>query len=106
MASILLKTSQNLLLLNKGAAEWVLQKCDKVALASHSSSEPVVIQPIDDAYRAELMQVVVSMASRGLRCICLAVRELPHEDASRPADYFEDSANLDQNMTAVAIVGK
>jgi len=99
MASILLRQSDHYLLLNKGAAEWVLQKCDTVADSSGA------IVPLSDARRAELMEVVVGMASRGLRCICLASRQLPIDDPSRPAEFFEDSANLDQQMTAMAIVG-
>lgn len=99
MASILLRQSDHFLLLNKGAAEWVLQKCDTVADSSGA------IVPLNDAMRAQLMEVVVGMASRGLRCICLASRQLPIDDPSRPADFFEDSANLDQQMTAMAIVG-
>jgi Ca2+-transporting ATPase len=99
MASILLRQPDHYLLLNKGAAEWVLQKCDFVVDASGAEV------PLTDANRVELMEVVVAMASRGLRCICLASRRLPIDDLSRPADFFEDSANLDQKMTAMAIVG-
>jgi Ca2+-transporting ATPase len=99
MASILLRQPDHYLLLNKGAAEWVLQKCDFVVDTSGAEV------PLTDANRAELMDVVVAMASRGLRCICLASRRLPIDDSSRPADFFDDSANLDQKMTAMAIVG-
>jgi Ca2+-transporting ATPase len=104
MASILLRTDANsLLLLNKGAAEWVLAKCDRVAVTDANGR--MSTQPLDDAARAQLMDTVVGMASRGLRCICLATRELPAEDASRPAAFFDSSENLDVNMTAVAVVG-
>jgi Ca2+-transporting ATPase len=104
MASILLRTDANsLLLLNKGAAEWVLAKCDRVAVTDANGC--MSTQPLDDTARAQLMDTVVGMASRGLRCICLATRELPTDDASRPADFFDNSENLDVNMTAVAIVG-
>lgn len=99
MASILLRQPDHYLLLNKGAAEWVLQKCDSVV---DSSGATVALT---DAVRADLMETVVAMASRGLRCICLASRRLPINDPSRPAEFFEDSANLDQQMTAMAIVG-
>lgn len=99
MASILLRQPDHYLLLNKGAAEWVLQKCESVLGASGAP------EPLTEALRAQLLEIVVQMASSGLRCICLASRTLPLEDASRPADFFEDSANLDQHMTAMAIVG-
>jgi Ca2+-transporting ATPase len=104
MASVLLHTNNNsLLLLNKGAAEWVLAKCDRVAVTDANGR--LSIQPLDEVTRAQLMDTVVGMASRGLRCICLATRELPGEDPTRPANFFESSENLDVNMTAVAIVG-
>lgn len=103
MASVLLQTEDKLLLLNKGAAEWVLAKCDKVALTLPGGT--VSVTPLDDSMRAQLVDTVVEMASRGLRCICLASRDLPLEDPSRPADFLESSENLDVNMTAVAIVG-
>uniref|UniRef100_A0A383WGV1 Calcium-transporting ATPase n=1 Tax=Tetradesmus obliquus TaxID=3088 RepID=A0A383WGV1_TETOB len=104
MASVLLRTSpDSLLLLNKGAAEWVLAKCSSIAVTD--SSGKMSSQPLDDASRAQLMDTVVGMASRGLRCICLASRELPAEDAARAVNFFEDSANLDVNMTALAVVG-
>ncbi|KAF6264067.1 hypothetical protein COO60DRAFT_1457828 [Scenedesmus sp. NREL 46B-D3] len=104
MASILLRTEANsLLLLNKGAAEWVLAKCDR--FAATDANGRLSAQPLDDTVRAQLMETVVGMASRGLRCICLATRELPAEDASRPADFFDSSENLDVGMTAVAVVG-
>ncbi len=45
------------------------------------------------------------MASRGLRCICLAHRDYKENDASRPADFFEDSDRVDQDLIATAIVG-
>lgn len=99
MASILLRQPDHYLLLNKGAAEWVLQQCTSVIDASGATV------PLTDAIRTELGNTVVQMASRGLRCICLASRQLPLEDSSRSPDFFEDSANLDQQMTAMAIVG-
>lgn len=38
----------------------------------------------------EMIALVTSMASRGLRCICLSYRDYPIDDPSRPADFFED----------------
>lgn len=99
MASVLVNTGDNYLLLNKGAAEWVLQKCDFVADAEGNAT------PLSETVRAQILDTVVAMASRGLRCICLAERVMPLHDASRPADFFDDSANCDQKMTALAIVG-
>eukprot|EP00878_Enallax_costatus_P010039 GHUV01010478.1.p1 GENE.GHUV01010478.1~~GHUV01010478.1.p1 ORF type:complete len:1008 (+),score=247.34 GHUV01010478.1:318-3341(+) len=104
MSSVLLRTPDNLLLLNKGAAEWVLQKCSNVALAA-STSGAIETQPLDDATRAELIQVIVGMATKGLRCISLAVRQLSSSDESRQSDFFDNAENVEQQMTLVAIVG-
>lgn len=45
------------------------------------------------------------MAKRGLRCICLTYTVLPKEDPSRPADFFEEADNVNQNLVCTAIVG-
>lgn len=45
------------------------------------------------------------MASRGLRCICLTLRDFPLADPKRPADFFDDPARADDQLTALAIVG-
>jgi hypothetical protein len=45
------------------------------------------------------------MASRGLRCICLAYRDYAAVDGSRPADFFEDADRVDNDLIAMAIVG-
>jgi magnesium-transporting ATPase (P-type) len=103
MASVLLRQPDHYLLLNKGAAEWVLAQCDSLALADTSGG--LTTRPLDSSTRAALSDVVVGMASRGLRCICLASRRLPLHDPSRPHGFFDDAANVDCNMTALAIVG-
>jgi len=45
------------------------------------------------------------MASRGLRCICLAYTDYPAQDSSRPADFFSEADRVDTNLIAMAIVG-
>lgn len=50
-------------------------------------------------------QIVVEMASRGLRCICLAYTDYAVTDGSRPADFFEDADRVDANLVALAVVG-
>jgi Ca2+-transporting ATPase len=55
--------------------------------------------------REQLLAVVVAMASRGLRCICLAQTDIAAAEKGRPSDFFENADNVDQAMTAVAIVG-
>jgi hypothetical protein len=45
------------------------------------------------------------MASRGLRCICLTMRDFPAVDPGRPTDFFEDADRVDDGLTCMAIVG-
>jgi Ca2+-transporting ATPase len=45
------------------------------------------------------------MAKRGLRCICLSYTDFPLEDPNRPEGFFDSAEQLDQNLTALAIVG-
>lgn len=45
------------------------------------------------------------MASRGLRCICLAYTDYPAQDTSRGADFFSEADRVDTNLIAMAIVG-
>jgi magnesium-transporting ATPase (P-type) len=52
-----------------------------------------------------VLQTVVAMASRGLRCICLSYRDYAAKDGSRPADFFEDADRVDRDLIAMAIVG-
>jgi Ca2+-transporting ATPase len=52
-----------------------------------------------------LVQVVVGMASKGLRCICLTYTDYPLHDASRPANFFEEADRVDNNLVCCAIVG-
>lgn len=100
MASVLVRKGDGKLrLYNKGAAEWVLQRC----VAMYSAGGQVV--PMTDADREVLMEVVVGMASRGLRCICLTYTDYAEVDPSRPEGFFSDAALVDDNLIAMAIVG-
>ncbi|WIA22054.1 hypothetical protein OEZ85_004399 [Tetradesmus obliquus] len=100
MASVLVKHDDaTLRLYNKGAAEWVLKRC----VALHNEYGEVV--PMTEGIREQLLQTVVAMASRGLRCICLSYRDYAAVDGSRPADFFEDADRVDRDLIATAIVG-
>lgn len=97
MASVLVKHDDRThRLYNKGAAEWVLQASNR------AFNEYGDIVPITDELRAALMAAVVGMASRGLRCICLAYTDVP-SDVSE--ELLEDSANFDKDLIVMAIVG-
>ncbi|PNH10333.1 Calcium-transporting ATPase PAT1 [Tetrabaena socialis] len=98
MASILMRESGKLRLYNKGAAEWVLKRCTQC----HTEAGVVEMTP---ALRNTLLDAVTEMAKRGLRCICLSYADFELEDASRPADFFEESDNVDDNLRCIGIVG-
>eukprot|EP00877_Chromochloris_zofingiensis_P010934 jgi/Chrzof1/6094/Cz17g09140.t1 len=99
MASVLVKHGNGYRLYNKGAAEWVLKRC-----VSHLNEEGQV-EALSEELREQLGQVVIGMASRGLRCICLTYTDYDINDPARPADFFEDADRVDNNLIATAIVG-
>ncbi|GLC43787.1 hypothetical protein PLESTB_000907900 [Pleodorina starrii] len=98
MASATIKYVDKFRHYNKGAAEWVLKRCTSMYDGGR-------IVEMTEVERARLVEVVTSMAKRGLRCICLTYTDYPLVDDSRPADFFEDSDYLDRNLVAMAIVG-
>ncbi|KAG2437196.1 hypothetical protein HXX76_005860 [Chlamydomonas incerta] len=101
MASVLLREpgSGGLRLHNKGAAEWVLRRCTSLMRPDGST------EPMTEARLAEMIELVTSMAKRGLRCICLSYRDYAANDPARPADFFEDANEVDNGLTCLAIVG-
>lgn len=97
MASVLVKHNDSMnRLYNKGAAEWVLEKCTRLI------NEYGDIVDMTDDVRVSLSEVVVGMATRGLRCICLTYTDVPND---LPEEDIEDSSKLDNNLIALAIVG-
>lgn len=77
MSSALLRTDGHYRLYNKGAAEWVLKRC------THACDTDGKVQPLAPGQADELVGVITGMASRGLRCICLAYTDYEMDDASR-----------------------
>eukprot|EP00197_Chlamydomonas_leiostraca_P002921 CAMPEP_0202857402 /NCGR_PEP_ID=MMETSP1391-20130828/353_1 /ASSEMBLY_ACC=CAM_ASM_000867 /TAXON_ID=1034604 /ORGANISM="Chlamydomonas leiostraca, Strain SAG 11-49" /LENGTH=1154 /DNA_ID=CAMNT_0049536193 /DNA_START=185 /DNA_END=3649 /DNA_ORIENTATION=- len=98
MASVVTKDSAApaapLRLHTKGAAEWVLAKCSAVVSAGGAQV------PMTEPARQQLYDIVTQMASRGLRCICLAYRDLPGDVV--PGD---DPEPLVESLVCYAIVG-
>jgi Ca2+-transporting ATPase len=81
----------------QGAAEWVLQKC------THCLNSEGLVDEMTEEQRNVLTETITDMASRGLRTLCLAYTDLPFEDDSRPADFF-DSPH-EESLVATCIVG-
>ncbi|GIL92663.1 hypothetical protein Vretimale_19460 [Volvox reticuliferus] len=100
MASVLVREPKDVLrLYNKGAAEWVLRRCTALLQPDGSTI------PMDKAKLEEMINLVTSMAKRGLRCICLSYRDYPLHDPSRASDFFEDADQVDNGLIAFSIVG-
>lgn len=96
MSSCVIKTERSYRLYNKGAAEWVLKKCSSFV------NEDGDVVPMDDEAREALMNVVVNMAQRGLRCIALTRCD---HSLEHPESFFDEPETLDNDLTALAIVG-
>mmetsp|Transcript_8941 Transcript_8941/g.29390 ORF Transcript_8941/g.29390 Transcript_8941/m.29390 type:complete len:1038 (+) Transcript_8941:510-3623(+) len=98
MASVLVPNSSGKTLYCKGAAELVLEKCACVM------NEQGVVDPMTPGKKAELESMIQDMASRGLRCICLAVRDFEPAALASIGDEFFDKAP-ESDMTCISIVG-
>lgn len=109
MSSVLVKHSNSVLrLYTKGAADWVVDQCSGMLAPRNSSSGSNLkklksILPLDDQRREQLKALVVDMASRGLRTLCLAYTDYPAEDPLRPAGFFDTPPEKD--LTVTCIVG-
>ena len=78
----------------QGASEMVLQVCESVV---DSSGGPV---QLSDKIRKELEEAVTQMACKGLRTLCLAVRDFPQD---RPAGFFDEPPT--EELTLCCLVG-
>eukprot|EP00798_Chlamydomonas_sp_ICE-L_P007260 gene7260-372_t len=83
----------------KGAAEWVLARCTSHYLPSGD------IVPLTDDSREQLQQALVSMASRGLRCVCLAAGDIAGSALRQRPSLLTDPEKSSQNLTVLAVVG-
>jgi Ca2+-transporting ATPase len=65
MASVLLRNESGYTLYNKGAADWVLKRC------SAFYDENCQLVPLEETQRKNFESMINSMASQGLRTLCL-----------------------------------
>lgn len=87
-------------LVSKGASEMVLAACN--TYHSKSSSSPI---PIDAELREKVEKAIETMASRALRTICLAYRDVsPREDFTTKDNkgVFDVETH---DLTLVAVLG-
>lgn len=80
----------------KGASEIVLKLC------SHFITTEGVSEEISEEKRAELEDVIVKMASSGLRTMCIAYRDMA---ADTDVAEWEEQEAVEKNLTLLAIVG-
>eukprot|EP00889_Picochlorum_renovo_P005022 jgi/Picre1/32052/NNA_007400.t1 len=98
MASVLLKTKSGYRLYNKGAADWVLKKC------SSYYNESGVLVPMDNTSRSSFETMINSMASQGLRTLCLTQKDISARDVEDgSSNPFKEAPEYDLDL--VAIVG-
>jgi Ca2+-transporting ATPase len=97
MASVLLKTGSRYTLFNKGAADWVLKSCTGYYDATGSLNE------LDETHRKRYENIINSMASQGLRTLCLTQKNVPASDVMAHQPPFRDAPESELNL--VAIVG-
>jgi magnesium-transporting ATPase (P-type) len=81
----------------QGAAEIVLRRC--VSVMDPSGAEV----PLSDGMRKVLEDTVTSMASSGLRTLCLTARDLEASLADGPPEALENPP--DEQLTLCCIVG-
>jgi Ca2+-transporting ATPase len=79
------------MLLVKGAPETVLELCSEI-LTIHGE-----VEPLDERRRAAFRGIADELASRGMRTLVLARRELPVAS--------EDLEELEHDLAAIALVG-
>lgn len=78
----------------QGASEMVLKVCESVV---DSSGGPV---QLSDQLRKDLEEAVTQMACKGLRTLCLAVRDFPPD---RPEGFFDEPPA--EELTLCCLVG-
>lgn len=80
----------------KGASEIVLGFCTHYLTQEGKSVE------ITDEKRKELEEVIVQMASSGLRTMCIAYKDMP---ANTDKSIWEDQEAVETNLTVLGIIG-
>lgn len=91
MSSVVVKKPEGqLVLYSKGAAEILLRK------STSSLGEGNQIVPLDDAGRKKFEELIDSLASNGLRTLCLCYRNV---------DSSEDLELVERDLTLAGIVG-
>ncbi|MED6284448.1 ATPase, Ca transporting, plasma membrane [Characodon lateralis] len=97
MSTVLKNFDHSYRMFSKGAAEILLKKCCKILTAS---GEAKVFKPKDREHLVK--NVIESMASEGLRTICLAYRDFPITDGEPD---WDNEAEILTRLTCIAVVG-
>ncbi|KAA8594018.1 hypothetical protein FQN60_004852 [Etheostoma spectabile] len=97
MSTVLKNHDGSYRMYSKGASEILLRKCCKILI------EPGKVKAFKRQDQDNLVKKVVeSMASEGLRTICLAYRDFPTTDGE---PNWEDEAHILSDLTCIALVG-
>ncbi|XP_038636920.1 plasma membrane calcium-transporting ATPase 1a isoform X3 [Scyliorhinus canicula] len=96
MSTVLKNPNGSFQMFSKGASEIVLKKCSKILNAKGEIKE-LKMRDRDDLVK----KVIESMASEGLRTICLAFREF---EVNSDVDWDNENDVL-SNLTCIAVVG-
>uniref|UniRef100_A0A668A6K6 Calcium-transporting ATPase n=1 Tax=Myripristis murdjan TaxID=586833 RepID=A0A668A6K6_9TELE len=97
MSTVLKNADGSYRMFSKGASEILLKKCYKILTAN---GETKVFRPRD---RDDMVKKVIeSMASEGLRTICLAYRDFP---ASEGEPDWDNENDILTGLTCICVVG-
>ncbi|XP_034722942.1 plasma membrane calcium-transporting ATPase 2-like [Etheostoma cragini] len=97
MSTVLKNHDGSYRMYSKGASEILLRKCCKILM------EPGEVRAFKRQDQDNVVKKVVeSMASEGLRTICLAYRDFPTTDGE---PNWEDEARILSDLTCIALVG-
>uniref|UniRef100_A0AAQ5ZQJ3 Calcium-transporting ATPase n=1 Tax=Amphiprion ocellaris TaxID=80972 RepID=A0AAQ5ZQJ3_AMPOC len=97
MSTVLKNHDGSYRMFSKGASEILLKKCCQILMAS-GEAKAFKSRDRDDLVK----RVVESMASEGLRTICLAYRDFP---ASEGEPDWDNEAQILTGLTCIAVVG-
>lgn len=81
----------------KGASEIILRRCTSFINENGETIE------LDEEKKEEYLQLIESMASNGLRTLCMAYRDFKVFDVS--GEYDEDDEPPEMKLTLIALVG-
>lgn len=88
----------------KGAVERVLETCDKAQIKQQNNNDDDDDDvPLTNEFKEQILENMESLASNGLRVLCLAMRELSKQEAEQGVDLGREQ--VEKKMTFLGLVG-